>query len=92
VVIHARLDEPGLLLLTDTIYPGWEATVDGEAVPICQADLLFRAVALDPGEHEVVFAFRSIGWLAGAVTSGLGLVVLVVVSAFATRCTAWPRH
>jgi hypothetical protein len=92
VVIRAHLEEPGLLLLTDAMYPGWEATVDGEAAAICRADLLFRAVALDAGEHRVVFAFRSRELLAGAVTSGLGLAVLGAVSAFATGRTGRPAH
>jgi hypothetical protein len=80
VVIEARLDEPGALLLTDAWYPGWRATVDGERASVCRADLLFRAVALEPGEHRVVLAFRPLGQWAGGAISGLGLIVLVVVS------------
>jgi hypothetical protein len=87
VVIEAHLDEPGTLLLTDAGYPGWQATVDGEPVSICQADLLFRAVALEPGEHRVVFGFRPLGlWVGGAV-GGVGLAVLVVVSRLVFRPT-----
>ncbi|MGD8967485.1 MAG: YfhO family protein, partial [Anaerolineae bacterium] len=82
VVIEAHLDEPGILLLTDAAYPGWRATVDGEPVSICRADLLFRTVTLEPGDHRVVFAFRPLGqWVGGAV-SGIGLVVLLIVSRF----------
>jgi hypothetical protein len=85
VVIEAHLDEPGVLILTDAWYPGWQATVDGEPVPVCEADLLFRAVPLDAGPHRVVFAFRPRGHWVGAVVSGIGLVVLIVASKLAFR-------
>jgi hypothetical protein len=80
VVIDVRLEDPGVLLLTDAWYPGWRAMVDGEAAPICRADLLFRAVALKPGVHCIVFAFRPLGQRVGGAVSGLGLVVLAIVS------------
>jgi hypothetical protein len=79
VVIDAELDSPGYLVLTDAHYPGWQATVDGEPVPIHRADLLFRAVALQPGEHRVVFTFRPVLQRAGVAISLLGLVALVAV-------------
>jgi hypothetical protein len=85
VVVETNLDEPGVLLLTDTWYPGWRATVDGEPASICQADLLFRAVALEPGEHRVVFAFRPLWQRVAGAVSGIGLVVLVVVSSLTLR-------
>jgi uncharacterized membrane protein YfhO len=79
VVVEAALDHPGYLVLTDAHYPGWQATVDGERVPICRADLLFRAVALEPGEHRVVFTFQPPVQRLGAAVSAMGLAVLVIV-------------
>ncbi|MBK9049355.1 MAG: hypothetical protein IPL78_00080 [Chloroflexi bacterium] len=32
---------PALLILTDSYYPGWQATLDGELVAIHQTDVLF---------------------------------------------------
>jgi hypothetical protein len=79
VVIEAELNRPGYLVLTDAHYPGWQAAVDGERAPIYRADLLFRAVALEPGEHRVIFTFRPTLQRLGVAVSILGLVVFAVV-------------
>jgi hypothetical protein len=68
VQLRASLDAPGYLVLTDAHYPGWEATVDGQPVPILRANLYFRAIALEPGEHLVSFRFQP-----NSARIGLGL-------------------
>jgi hypothetical protein len=85
VSIEANLSEPGVLLLTDAWYPGWQATVDGEPVTICRANLLFRAIALGPGQHRVVVTFRPLGHRVGCAVSSMGLLLLVIVGRYAFR-------
>jgi len=83
VVIEANLNSPGWLVLTDSYYPGWQATVGGQPVDIMQANILFRAVPLPVGEHTVVFEFAPQSVRVGALISGLSLlgiaIALVVV-------------
>ena len=78
VTITAATDQRGYLVLTDSWYPGWRAWVDGQPTPIERADVLFRAVPLEPGTHTVVFEYRPDSWLVGAVVSVLSLVILIV--------------
>lgn len=68
---------PGTLVLADTNYPGWTATVDGIPAEIGQADLVMRAVALGPGEHEVKFRFDP-GMAGVALWVGACVLALVV--------------
>ena len=81
VQIRASLDTPGYLVLTDTYYPGWRAEVDGQPVPIRRADLYFRAVALEAGEHEVIFRYEPTSAYAGLVVGLLGWLAWGVVCA-----------
>lgn len=47
----------GYLVVSDTLIDGWQAEVDGVETPIIPVDIAFRAVALPPGEHEVVMTY-----------------------------------
>jgi uncharacterized membrane protein YfhO len=70
-------------VLLDSFAAGWTATVDGVPARIERADLLARAVAIPPGEHEVVFAYRTPGLRLGVSVSAIawlaGLAVLVAL-------------
>jgi hypothetical protein len=67
---------PGLLVLTDSWYPGWRATVDGTESAIVRADATFRGVVVGEGRHQVVFRYRP-AWLPwSAALAGVGLAVL----------------
>jgi hypothetical protein len=77
VELATRLDSPGWLILTDTYYPGWQATVSGQATEIMQVDLLFRAIAVPEGKQTVVFEFKPRSLQMGAWLTGIAGVVLV---------------
>ncbi|MBN1284237.1 MAG: YfhO family protein [Anaerolineae bacterium] len=61
------------LALADTWYPGWRATVDGAPTDIQRANLAFRAVWIEPGEHQVVFYYAADSALAGGAITLIGL-------------------
>jgi hypothetical protein len=58
VKIAANLFEPGFLVLTDADYPGWKAYDHGKEKQILPAYGLFRAIALDKGQHSIEFRFE----------------------------------
>jgi hypothetical protein len=79
VVINAELSRPGWLVLSDTYFPGWEATVNGSAMPISQANGCVRAVPLEAGQSEVVFRYRPRPLYIGALISCVSVALLVGV-------------
>lgn len=72
-----RASGPGTLVLADTNYPGWTATVDGVATPIGQADLVMRAVPLGLGDHEIRFRYDA-GWAGRALWLAGGVALACV--------------
>lgn len=58
IVVGVDAPRPGYVVLNDIWHPWWRATVDGIETPILRANVLFRAVAVPAGRHDVVFEFR----------------------------------
>jgi hypothetical protein len=64
VVVDADSPGGGWVVLNDVWQPWWFAEVDGRPAEILRANVLFRAVAVPPGRHQVRFTFHP---LAGAL-------------------------
>jgi hypothetical protein len=79
VVAELTANYAGLLVLTDLFYPGWIAEENGRPLEIVRADGWFRAVALGPGPHRVVFRYRPLVFYAGAAVSAAALVTALVL-------------
>jgi hypothetical protein len=77
VEVRTRTTRPGLLVLTDSFYPGWKATVDGRDAKIHRVDYLIRGVQLPAGTHTVRFRYEPESWRVGWITSALALVVIL---------------
>ncbi len=77
--IRVRASGTGQLVLSEALYPGWRAQVDGVETPIALVEGLLRGVSLGPGAHEVVMEYRPAWLYLGAAISALGLLALVAV-------------
>jgi hypothetical protein len=76
-----------LLVLTDSWFPGWKASVDGHDVPIDRVDYLIRGVAVPAGAHRVEFRYQPASWRAGWILSLLALIAIL-----ATALVGWRRR
>ena len=72
VELDATMDTAGLVVLTDTFYPGWQADVDGAPTPIVRANYFARGVFVDRGTHHIVFRYRPNSHRAGVSAVGAG--------------------
>jgi hypothetical protein len=77
VVVQVRAPAAGYLVLTDAWYPGWRVRVDGEGAPLLRADLVFRAVHLQAGEHTVEFTYDPASFRTGLAISAAGLLLVL---------------
>lgn len=91
VKLRVKTERPGLLVLSDTYYPGWKAYVDGEKTPIYATDVALRSVYLEAGEHEVRFVYWPASFRLGALISGLSLLALGTYAGWGSGRRLWTR-
>ncbi len=75
-----QVQTPALAVFVEQYEKGWSATLDGQPVPILRANLIMRAVALQPGEHRIAMEFRTPGFRVGALLTLLSLMILMVLA------------
>jgi hypothetical protein len=74
VVVQTRSQAEAFLVLSDTAYPGWQATIDGAPTEIYTTNYLFRGVRVPAGTHEVRFVYAPTSWHRGVMISGVALL------------------
>ena len=74
IKVQAEMAAPGLLILSDTYYPGWKVAVDGTPAALLRTNYALRGVYLPEGVHQVVFRFIPWAFYVGLVLTGLTLV------------------
>ena len=79
VMIKVDAKRDSWLVLADTDYPGWHASVDGVETPIYRANLNFRAIQVDAGLHDVRFDYRPDWLLPGALVSAISLLIALLL-------------
>jgi hypothetical protein len=77
VELLARMENAGLVLLTDTYYPGWKVYVDGKRAEIYPTDHLFRGVFVSEGEHKIEFVYDPTSFKLGVAISVVALLSLL---------------
>jgi hypothetical protein len=85
VVIRVRATAPGILVLSDPFYPGWQAEIDGKKVRILPAYWGLRGVPVDERSQEVVFRYRPWWLVPAAVMTLAGLLFAIAGSLSWTR-------
>lgn len=78
VLVRSRADSGGLVVLSDTNYPGWTAKVDGVQAEVLNANYIFRAVAVPAGTHTIEFSYRPWSFRIGAGVTGFTTVLCVI--------------
>jgi hypothetical protein len=80
VRIRARMACGGMVILSDTFFPGWQAEVDGRPAAIYEANAAMRGVIVPAGAHVLIMRYHPASVIWGGLLSLLG-----VLSALAIR-------
>jgi hypothetical protein len=78
LVIQVVAPADGFLLVADTFYPGWTASVDGRPTAIYRANMSVRGLQVPAGAHEIRLEYEPPGFRLGLVVSITGLVLLAL--------------
>lgn len=92
VQIRTQSAAPALLVLSDSFYPGWTATVDGRPAAIKAVNGLFRGVVTPAGEHEVIFTFEPTGWRTGLFLAAAGALLMAITGGAGITLMVRQRH
>ncbi len=92
--LNVKPSEAGSLVVRETWLPGWQVTVDNQAVKTEMVDGAFIGVNVPEGSHEVVLEYDPIGWRIGVIVSVAslsGLVLWVIIAGLHKRRPVNPQ-
>jgi hypothetical protein len=90
--IRIMLDapRPGLVVLNEIMFPGWEVSVDGASATPLRANYLLRAVWVGAGPHQITWTFDPPHWrtLVGGYALALAAMLATLIRISIQRRTA----
>jgi hypothetical protein len=91
LVLRSWSRRDAVLVLGERDYPGWRATVDGQAAPLVRADYLLRGLYLPAGEHAVELRFDPPGFATGGelARQAVGWAIVLVALRIALPLLLW---
>ncbi len=79
LAIEVESHTKGVLVVSDSHYPGWVATVNGEETPIYKVNYAFRGVRVPAGTSKIEMAYRPMSIQIGVAVSLATLVLMLVL-------------
>ena len=76
-IIMKKNEGTGTLVLSDTFYPGWEASIDGEKSQIVKVNNIFRGVVVPVGEHTITFEYKPKSFYWGVIITIISSIVVI---------------
>jgi hypothetical protein len=88
-VLDATLVSPGLVVLADVFYPGWELTIDDKPAAIHRVNGLMRGATVPAGKHRLVYTYAPRSFRVGL---GVSIVALAALGGLSVLCVRRPVH
>jgi hypothetical protein len=71
--------QPGIFVLSQIFYPGWQAEVDNQPAPLVRANYGLTGVPVRAGSHDIRFSFRPASLRIGMVITIASVLLSVAV-------------
>lgn len=82
-------DQPGLVLVANSFFPGWKAFLDGKETPIYRANYTFWAIKASAGEHILTFSYQPQSFMYGLILSLLAAWNLFLLASIFLVRSLW---
>jgi hypothetical protein len=79
IILQINGSQSGWVLISDVWYPGWRAMVDGNPVPVRNANYLFRGIEVPAGHHTLRLVYLPLDFYLGLVISVASWCVQIFV-------------
>lgn len=89
IKIKTTTNSDEVLVLADQYEPGWKAEIDGQETKISPANIIFRAVKVPAGSHEVIFSYWPASFDFGLKISSASLLLITLISLLQIRARRW---
>jgi uncharacterized membrane protein YfhO len=77
--IEFDVSQDAWMVISESSYPGWHASIDGEPTQIFKANYLFKALRIPAGEHRVELKYRPVSFMFGSSLSVISWLLLGVL-------------
>ncbi|OGF68124.1 MAG: hypothetical protein A2Y62_01125 [Candidatus Fischerbacteria bacterium RBG_13_37_8] len=85
IILEANASRDCWLVLSDTYYPRWRATIDDRETTIHRANICARAIRLPAGSHKVIFSYHPSTFYVGLIITLLSLAATLLLVIRGTR-------
>jgi len=79
IILDVKLEKNGVLVLTDTFYPGWQAYVNGKERMILRVQGLFKGVSLEKGRYSVIMVYKPKTFFIASILGFLFLTLSILL-------------
>jgi hypothetical protein len=87
ISLLSRMNCRGMVVVADTYFPGWIATVDGQRSEIHEAYDVIRGVVVDAGAHTIEMRYRPWSALVGGLMTATGFLASLILWGISARRT-----
>ena len=77
--LFVNTDKSAILVLADSYYPSWKASVNGNEVKILPANINQRAIILPPGKNDVIFWYSKDKFHLGVKISAIAGIIFLII-------------
>lgn len=82
IVLDISLRKNGYLILSEQIYPGWNAYDNGKLIYISSFKSIFRSIYLTKGNHTIIFKYEPLSYKIGKTITIVSILLIFLIAAY----------